>query len=81
MNTFQWYQKRVYKVEETPDYAPDDELWAYRKAREWGERIPLGLIYRRPRPVLEEAYPLLAAGALSRQAPKRPLEQLLADFY
>jgi 2-oxoglutarate ferredoxin oxidoreductase subunit beta len=81
VNTFQWYQKRVYKVEETPDYAPDDELWAYRKAREWGERIPLGLIYRRPRPVLEEAYPLLAAGALSRQAPKRPLEQLLADFY
>jgi 2-oxoglutarate ferredoxin oxidoreductase subunit beta len=81
VNTYQWYRQRVYRVEETPDYDPENELWAYRKAKEWGERIPTGVIFRHPRPILEEAHPALAAGPLVRQQPARPVARLLADFF
>lgn len=81
VNTYQWYKERAYRVEETPDYDPDNELWAYQKAKEWGDRIPIGVIYRHSRPILEDTYPALAAGPLVRQQPQRPINQLLADFF
>jgi 2-oxoglutarate ferredoxin oxidoreductase subunit beta len=81
VNTYQWYSQRVYHVDEEPGYDPENELWAYRKAKEWGDRIPIGVIYRHARPILEEVHPVLAAGPLVRQVPKRPLSQLLAEFY
>jgi len=81
VNTYQWYRERAYRVEETPGYDPENELWAYQKAKEWGERIPIGVIYRHPRPILEETHPALAAGPLVRQQPQRALNQLLADFF
>jgi len=80
VNTFSWYEKRVYHVEEEPDYDPENELWAYQKAKEWGDRIPIGVIYRHPRPTLEELYPVLQAGPLVRQQVERPVAALLADF-
>jgi len=67
-------------VEQEADYDPANELWAYQKAKEWGERIPLGVIYRHPRPILEEQQPALKAGPLVRQQPERPVRELLADF-
>ena len=44
INTFQWYNKRVYKLGD--DYDPTDRLKAMEKAMEWGDRIPIGVIYR-----------------------------------
>jgi 2-oxoglutarate ferredoxin oxidoreductase subunit beta len=81
VNTFQWYQQRVYRVDQEADYHPENELWAYQKAKEWGERIPIGVIYRHPRPLLEEFHPALQAGPLVRQKPERPVDRLLAEFY
>ncbi len=81
VNTFQWYKKRVYRVEEEEDYDPENELWAYQKAKEWGERIPIGVIFKKSRPLLEEAYPALADGPLGAWQVDRPVGDLLADFY
>ena len=81
VNTYQWYRERVYRVEEAPGYEPENELWAYRKAKEWGERIPIGVIYRHPRPILEEVLPTMAGGPLVRQTLNRPIPELLADFF
>ena len=81
VNTYQWYQSRVYRVEDGPDYDPENELWAYQKAKEWGERIPLGVIFRKPRPLLEEAFPALASGPLGNWQVDRPVAELLQDFY
>lgn len=81
VNTFQWYEQRVYHVDQEPDYDPENELWAYQKAKEWGERIPIGVLYRRPRPTLEEMHPVLKAGPLVRQQPQRPIRELLSDFF
>jgi len=44
VNTFQWYNKRVYKLGEK--YDPSDKLKAIEKSMEWGDRIPLGILYK-----------------------------------
>jgi 2-oxoglutarate ferredoxin oxidoreductase subunit beta len=81
VNTYQWYQQRVYKVEDSPDYDPENELWAYQKGKEWGEKIPIGVIYKKARPLMEEAFSVLADGPLFRQTRERPIAELLKDFY
>lgn len=45
-NTYEWYAKRIYKVNTDASYNPQDKAVAYQKAAEWGEKIPIGLIYR-----------------------------------
>jgi 2-oxoglutarate ferredoxin oxidoreductase subunit beta len=44
INTFVWYKKRVYKID--ADHDPTDKLKAIQKAMEWGDRIPIGIIYK-----------------------------------
>jgi 2-oxoglutarate/2-oxoacid ferredoxin oxidoreductase subunit beta len=65
-NTFAWYRQRVYKVENEA-YNPTDLSAAFVKAQEWGDRIPIGIIYRKERPVLEDQLPQLKAGPLVKQ--------------
>ncbi len=45
-NTYAWYNERVYDLVKEPGFDPYDKAAAYRKAAEWGEKIPLGIIYR-----------------------------------
>lgn len=52
-NTYDWYRERIYDLAET-GYSPDDRVAAFRKALEWGDRIPIGLIYRTRLPTYEE---------------------------
>jgi len=79
-NTFSWYRERVYKLEET-SYDPADKLAAFNKAQEWGDRIPIGIIYQTRLSTFEEQIPALAKGPLVRQKiePKQ-VESLLAEF-
>lgn len=65
-NTFQWYQHRVYKLEEE-DYDPTDKGQVRAKAEEWGERIPIGLLYREERATFEERQFALKKGSLVKQ--------------
>lgn len=52
INTFQWYSKRVYKLDETHDIT--DKMKAMEKAMEWGDRIPLGILYKQEKPVFND---------------------------
>ncbi len=45
-NTYEWYAKRIYKIEDGVSYEPRDKIAALQKAAEWEERIPIGVIYR-----------------------------------
>ena len=45
VNTYDWYRKRVYHLEEV-EYDPTNREAAWLKAHEWEERIPLGVLYR-----------------------------------
>ncbi|MFO7820116.1 MAG: thiamine pyrophosphate-dependent enzyme [Halanaerobacter sp.] len=44
VNTYQWYAQRVYEIGD--DYNPTDYEAAMKKAEEWGDDIPLGIIYK-----------------------------------
>ncbi len=80
-NTFQWYRERVYKLEGNDGYDPGDKKAALEKAQEWGERIPIGIIYRKELPIYEEELPALSKGPLVRQVinPAR-VEKLFGEF-
>jgi 2-oxoglutarate ferredoxin oxidoreductase subunit beta len=65
LNTYEWYRKRVYRIE--PEYNPEDRAAAFQKALEWGDRIPIGVIYRNRRPIFEERLPMLAGKPLVHQ--------------
>ncbi len=79
-NTFAWYKQRVYKVEDE-GYDPTNKAAALVKAQEWGDRIPIGIIYRQERTVFEDQLPQLKAGPLVKQ-PIDPLkvQPLLEEF-
>ena len=66
-NTYQWYRERVYKLEEEKGYNPGDKMAAFARAQEWGNRIPIGIIYKHERPVYEEQFPALKETPLVRQ--------------
>jgi 2-oxoglutarate ferredoxin oxidoreductase subunit beta len=80
INTYEWYKQRVYHVE--PEYNPEDRIEAFKKALEWGERIPTGIIYKNHRPVLEERVPVIKDNPLVRQTfDQSRLETALKEFY
>ena len=67
INTFEWYKKRVYTIQDEPDYDPRDRMQAFRKAMEWGARIPVGVIFQSDRPTLDEREPAIQDEPLVRQ--------------
>ncbi len=79
-NTFQWYKERTYKLEDEK-YDPGDKRAALDKALEWGDKIPIGVIYEGNLPVYEDQLPALRKGPLVRNeiGPAR-VETLLAEF-
>ncbi len=60
VNTFAWYNKRCYCLPD--EYDPTDRDTALKTAQEWGERIPLGVIYKNDRRPFEDHFPVLAMG-------------------
>lgn len=68
VNTFKWYSDRVYALDNPADNAIDDMKAAFERAQEWGERIPIGIIYRRQRPTLDEQQSALARASLAKQS-------------
>jgi 2-oxoglutarate ferredoxin oxidoreductase subunit beta len=45
LNTYDWYAERVYQVDSDSGYDVRDRSVALLKAAEWGERIPIGILY------------------------------------
>ncbi len=52
VNTFTWYKKRCQPLPD--DYDPTDWSAAMNTAAEWGERIPVGVIYKNDKPAFGE---------------------------
>lgn len=55
VNTFSWYQDRVYSLEAEHDFT--DYGKAMEKAWEWGDRIPTGIFFSRQKKTFEEDLP------------------------
>lgn len=62
VNTFNWYKTRCFEIPK--DYDPFHWEAAMKTAMEWGERIPVGVIYRNERPTFEDHFPVLKQGPL-----------------
>lgn len=62
VNTFGWYKQRCTPIPDSHD--PRDLNAALQLSLEWGDRIPVGVIYKNNRPPFEAHFPVLASGAL-----------------
>ena len=79
-NTYAWYRERVYKLDES-NYDPGEKLVAFAKAQEWGDKIPIGVIYREEKATYEERIPALKRGPLvRRELNPMQAEKLLSEF-
>ena len=66
-NTFAWYRQRIYKLEAEKGYDSSDRMAAFAKAQEWGDRIPIGIVYRKESPPFEDQMAVLRKGPLVKQ--------------
>ena len=80
VNTYSFFKERVYKVEDE-NFNPSDFYRSMQKACEWGDRIPLGVIYKTEQPTYEDSEAIFKKGALVKQpvAPDKKLFQELVE--
>jgi 2-oxoglutarate ferredoxin oxidoreductase subunit beta len=82
VNTFPFYKQRVYELA-APAHDPTSFEAAVERAREWGERIPIGVLYEVERPTYDQLDPVLRSGNPMRRPLGIGAEQgraLLAEF-
>jgi len=63
VNTHAWYKERVYDLYEG-NYIPDNPEKALNLSREWGDRIPIGVIYKEEKPTFTDRIDILKKGTL-----------------
>jgi 2-oxoglutarate ferredoxin oxidoreductase subunit beta len=81
VNTYEFYQKHLYKLESEKNYDPGDRVAAFNKTLEWGEKIPIGLFYKKERLVFEQQLSATKGIALVKQElDPRQFESLLEEF-
>jgi len=78
VNTYQWYKERVYKLK---DHDPSNYEAAVRLADEFGDEIPIGIIYKEEKPTFRDRIPFLEDKALvNRKVKVQDMEYLLDEF-
>lgn len=80
VNTFAWYNKRVYELEDS--YDCHDKAAAFEKAAEFDERIPLGVLYEKEKPTYHEKNGVLKEGTplCDRKADAETVNRLIRSF-
>lgn len=58
VNTFSWYKDRVYYLDD--EYDPSDKAQALIRSMEFGDKIPIGILYRNNRPDYHQLHKVLA---------------------
>ncbi len=67
INTHSWFKKRAYDLYET-DYKADNLETAFSLAREWEEKMPIGILYQKESPSFTERIATLKKGPLIDQS-------------
>lgn len=62
INTYKWYKERMRPI--PPEHDPYDRMKALALAFQWGDSIPVGIIYRSRRASFESRQPVLRQGSL-----------------
>ena len=81
VNTFKWYKDRIYKLDEDYDYT--DFEAAYKKALEFGDRIPIGILYKVEKETYDQKFSFIENGKPLVKAELNPIDaqNLLEEFY
>jgi len=79
LNTYDWFKERIYKLEEE-NHDITDKRKALEKAFEWGDRIPVGVLYQEERPTYLDGLPQVAEKPLVRQKVEVDITALMADL-
>lgn len=80
VNTFSYYKNRVYHIEE--DYDPTNKLEAMRRAMEFDDRIPIGVLYQEEKLSFHEKNKVLAGREplVDRKIDNSIVNQLINEF-
>lgn len=80
VNTFRWCRERVYKLPEEYDYT--DKKIAYEKASEFGDRIPIGILYRVEKEIYEDKFDFIKDGEplVDRYLDPMDAQKLMDEF-
>ncbi|MBP1765144.1 MAG: 2-oxoacid ferredoxin oxidoreductase [Firmicutes bacterium] len=80
INTFAYYKERTYQLEDS--YNTHNIIDAFAKAMEFGDKIPLGVIYEEPKRTYHEKNSILASGIplLNQTQDRSLLEKYIRDL-
>jgi 2-oxoglutarate ferredoxin oxidoreductase subunit beta len=79
VNTYKWYNERCYELGD--DYDPTDWQAAMDKSQEFGDKIPVGVIYKTDKPVLSSYIEAAGEKALCKQpVPVDALKEIMHGF-
>ncbi len=79
VNTFAWYKERCEPV--GPTYDPTDWEASMKVAGQWGDEIPIGIIYRNDRLPFEEHFSVLSQGPLvGREVDQAILKEIMERY-
>lgn len=80
VHTYQWYRARLYRLADEK-YEHTNKFKALEKAMEWGERIPVGLLYKEDRPTSEDRESALTDSTLNKLPLQiENLQELIDEF-
>jgi 2-oxoglutarate ferredoxin oxidoreductase subunit beta len=79
VNTYQWYKDRCKPLPSS--YDPTDWEAAIRQSQQWGDEIPVGVIYRNERPPFEDHFSALRKGPLVGQKLERDRLKKIMETY
>ena len=80
INTYKWYSERVYQLDSSHD--PADKSQAYKKSGEWGDTIPIGVIYKKPRKTyLDTTFKTRDLPLFKRKTKIKDLISIINEFY
>lgn len=80
LNTFAFYNQRVYELGQ--EYDCTDKSAALLKAMEFGDKIPLGVLYREEKPSFHQKNPVLKSGTplIDRAFEPEKIKQLINEL-
>lgn len=80
VNTFSWYRNRVYHLPDDYDYTDKEE--AMKKAMEYGDKIPIGIIYKEEKEIYEDKFDFIknSPPLVDRELNPMNAEKLMEEF-
>ena len=65
VNTFKYYKEKLYDVSEADSsYDPTDKANAFKRALEWDDKIPMGILFLNDKPTYHKLHPVLKNGVV-----------------